>query len=51
MTSNRPAGTSIVTGARATKLSVAIESPNSLYAGTASESPGTAFVTAAAMKM
>src|SRR6266700_357589 len=47
-TSNRPAGTSIVTGASATKLSVASESPNSLYARAASESPGRAFVTAAA---
>src|SRR5207247_1507115 len=47
-TSNRPAGTSMVVGCSATKLSVASESPNSLYARTASESPGAAFVTAAA---
>src|SRR5207249_2593922 len=45
-TSNRPAGTSIEVGDSATKLSVTSESSNSLYAGTASESPGTAFDTA-----
>src|SRR5207247_8000466 len=50
-TSNRPAGTSIVIGASATKLSVASESPNSLYARAASESPGRAFVTAAAKRL
>src|SRR5439155_4207886 len=50
-TSNRPAGTSIVTGASATKLSVASESPNSLYARATRESPGRAFVTAAAKRL